>query len=89
MNRRYFLRTLSSGLVLAVPSTVFFLPPRGGWPKEDYSHSFAFYVDGFRITDVDWMLKECWDAYRVQPDALYVTETGILLHEEFRRVNSL
>lgn len=63
MNRRRFFKTLASGLVIAVTPTIF-LSPRGGWIQSAHSDY---------LINIDWMLKQCWDAYRIQPDHIIVS----------------
>lgn len=75
MNRRHFFKTLASGLVVA-STPVFFLPPRGGWIPSAHG-GYLINTDHPLVgdamnefllpKDIDWMLKQCWDAYRVEP----------------------
>ena len=78
ISRRRFIRTLASGLAVAVTPTIF-LPPRGGWIQSAHGgylintdHPLVG-VSQFEKTDIDWMLKTIWDAYRIEPSHLIVT----------------
>lgn len=93
MDRRRFLHTLANGVIIAATPT-YFLPPSGGWiqsahPRYLIRKDWAFEVKGLDITVVYVALKSCWDAYRIKPTELYVTDYGIRLHEELRRANGL